>query len=134
LRLRSGCGIGLEPARAARQRPFRGRKLQSAAGPERPSTAYPLTFVVDLNLHRRHLNESQRAMVAARLANMVVGGREANAPIGAIGAVSQDDAADKLNVARRSVQRATVVRDNPVLAPLVDRRLGQGRGKVGRQV
>jgi hypothetical protein len=87
--------------------------------------------VVDLNLHRRHLNESQRAMIAARLANMVVGGREANAQICAIGAVSQDDAADKLNVARRTVQNATVVRDNPVLAPLVDRRLGEGRGKVG---
>jgi hypothetical protein len=40
--------------------------------------------VVDLNLHRRHLNESQRAMIAARLANMVVGGREANAQICAI--------------------------------------------------
>jgi hypothetical protein len=87
--------------------------------------------VVDLNLRRRHLNESQRAMIAARLANMVVGGREANAPIGAIGAVSQDDAADKLNVARRTVQNATVVRDNPVLAPLVDRRLGQGGRESG---
>jgi hypothetical protein len=30
----------------------------------------PLTFVVSMNLRRRHLDESQRAIIAATLANM----------------------------------------------------------------
>jgi hypothetical protein len=34
----------------------------------------PLGFILAMNLHRRHLNESQRAMVAAKLANMTHGG------------------------------------------------------------
>jgi len=46
----------------------------------------------------------QRAMCAARLANLKQGRHESNAPIGAL--VSQPDAAAMLNVGRRSVQRA----------------------------
>lgn len=67
------------------------------------------SFVVSLNLHRRHLDESQRAMVAARLATLERGTNQ-HAPIGA--PVTQDAAADMLSVGRRSVQRARAVIDS----------------------
>jgi hypothetical protein len=78
----------------------------------------PLGFVVSLNLHRRHLNESQRAMVAAKMATLRQGDNS-NAPIGAL---AQSQAADLLNVSRRAVQRAAVVRDEatPELARAVE--------------
>ncbi|HEX8567724.1 MAG TPA: hypothetical protein VF648_18945 [Pyrinomonadaceae bacterium] len=70
-------------------------------------------LAISLNLRRRHLDESQRAMVAAKLANMRRGSQETNAPIGAL--VSQTDAAEMLNVSRRSVQRAATVVENGVM-------------------
>ena len=63
-------------------------------------------FVVSLNLKRRHLSEEQRAMVAGRLANLEEGRPEKTAQICA---VSQSDAAELLNVSRRSVQHAVAV-------------------------
>lgn len=72
----------------------------------------PAGFVISLNLHRRHLSESQRAMVAAKLANLAHGQR-ADTPIG-VSAVTQQSAADMLNVGHRSVQRAReVLQDAP---------------------
>lgn len=77
-------------------------------------------FVVSLNLHRRHLNESQRAMVAGRLANLPAGRPSETA---SIDAVSQSKAAELLNVGRASVQRAREVIDNgaPALVEAVER-------------
>src|SRR3954471_20487819 len=67
----------------------------------------PLAFVVSRNLHRRHLSESQRAMIGAELATMKQGARSDLAPIGAM---SDGDAAKLLNVSERSVERAKAVR------------------------
>jgi hypothetical protein len=67
----------------------------------------PLAFVISRNLHRRHLDESQRAMVAAGLANLSRGGDRSKAPIGGL---SDAQAAKALNVGERSVERAKVVR------------------------
>jgi len=81
----------------------------------------PLEFVLRHNLHRRHLNESQRAMIAAKLANMkrtdtLKQNRSANlhiggSPIEDINAweakpLSQAQAAKMMNVSPRLVASA----------------------------
>lgn len=66
-----------------------------------------VAFVVSLNLHRRHLSESQRAMIADSLASKPKGRQKKNAPIGAL---SQSGAAELMGVSRREVQRAAAVR------------------------
>jgi hypothetical protein len=71
----------------------------------------PVGYVLSKNLHRRHLNESQRAMVAAKIANLPQGVRKkksgADAQICASGnEMTQDEAAAALKVSRRSVQNA----------------------------
>lgn len=78
----------------------------------------PVGFVVSLNVQRRHLDESQRAMISARIATMERGDNQ-HAPIGAC---SQEEAAELLSVARRSVQRAAKVLDEgtPELIAAVD--------------
>lgn len=68
----------------------------------------PHAYVVSKNLHRRHLNESQRAMVAGRIADMHQGERTDLSPIGE---KSQAEAADLLNVSKRSVERAKIVQE-----------------------
>ncbi len=99
----------------------------------------PLAYVISKNLRRRHMNESQRALVAAKLANLEWGGKRrgapearpgsdevqaANLPVESeavdgrdkpghegegSGAVSQTAAAGLLNVSERSVRDARVV-------------------------
>lgn len=81
-----------------------------------------VAYVVSLNLHRRHLDESQRALVAARIANLADGQRKSASPIGEA-RVSQQDAAELLNVGKRSVERAKDVIDRgaPELVKAVER-------------
>src|SRR5262245_5069971 len=68
----------------------------------------PVAFVISVNLRRRHLDESQRAMVAAKLATLKRGDNQ-HSPIGE---TSQAKAAELLNVGKRSVERAAEVRDH----------------------
>ena len=83
-----------------------------------------LDWVISKNLHRRHLNESQRAIVAARIANKrredTLIQNQSDAQICA--SIGQDEAAEMLNVSRRSVQSAKVVLDEgvPELIKTVD--------------
>lgn len=79
----------------------------------------PVAYVVSRNLKRRHLSESQRAMVAAKLATLKRGDNQ-HSPIGE---TSQARAAELLNVGKRSVERAADVRDHgaPELQHAVER-------------
>ena len=101
--------------------------------------------VTSLNLQRRHMDESQRALAAAKLANLGAGRPPAagtaepaaeadetadsgksrlvrpNGETAPIGAVSQTVAAGMMKVSRRSTQRAAAIKNDPDLAPAVER-------------
>lgn len=84
-----------------------------------------LSYVLSTNLHRRHLTESQRSAVAAKLANMKPGNPDFSNPANLpdrTPAVSQAQAADMLNVSERSVRTAKSVIDHgtPALVAAVD--------------
>ena len=78
-----------------------------------------LELVLDLNLKRRHLNESQRAIIGKRLETLKQGrpGKDANLH------VSRDDAARLLNVSPRSIASAGTVlkRAEPEIVAAVER-------------
>ena len=101
--------------------------------------------VTSLNLQRRHMDDSQRAMAAAKLANLGAGRPPAagideaaaeadetadsdkgrlvrpNGETAPRGAVSQEAAAELMKVSRRSTQRAAAIKNDPDLAPAVER-------------
>jgi hypothetical protein len=84
-------------------------RAAEAAGVLCPRRIYdgddPIGFVVSLNLKRRHLSESQRAMVAAKLATLRAGDNQYSEglPIGR--------SSELLNVSARTVARARDVRE-----------------------
>lgn len=94
-----------------------------------------VALIVSLNLKRRHMSESQRAMVAAKLANLSVGanqhtGASANLPTllsndepPPPAPVTQRQAADLLNVSDRAVRDAKVIQREaaPVVVAAVER-------------
>lgn len=82
----------------------------------------PLGFVISHNLHRRHLSESQRAMVAAKWAKLKMGHRPPS-PIGggAKETKTRDEAAELLNVGTSSIDRAKkVIKDAPGLVEKIE--------------
>ena len=107
-------------------------RASQAAGVDCPMTEYrgddAAAFVVSLNIHRRHLTESQRAMAASKLARMPQGYRRDVSPSANLQKVapslpelgpashtpapmSQSEAANLLNVSPRSVATAKKVQE-----------------------
>lgn len=94
-----------------------------------------LKFVVSANLNRRHLNDGQRASVAAKIANLRHGGDRSKTELqtgrpdgplieaGVRSGVSIETAAKILNVSKTSVKRAKKVHREavPELASAMDR-------------
>jgi N6-adenosine-specific RNA methylase IME4 len=82
----------------------------------------PLAFVISRNLKRRHLNDSQRAMVAARLESYRHGDNQYSEGDANLH-VRRVEAAKQLGVSSRSVASAAVVRDRavPQVVQAVDR-------------
>jgi len=66
----------------------------------------PIGFVLSINLHRRHLNTSQRSLVAAKLADLELGANQQTP------GTSIEVAAKLLSVGRASVERARQVLKN----------------------
>jgi ParB-like chromosome segregation protein Spo0J len=69
----------------------------------------PLAFVVSHNLHRRHLSESQRGMVGAKLANLQKGDNQHSAIALPNPPVTQKQAAEMLNIGVDSIKRSKQV-------------------------
>jgi len=99
------------------------------------SGADPLSFVISNNLHRRHLTESQRAAVAAKIANMGHGGdrksdQGANLHLDQPEAlaVTVAQAAGMLKVSPRSVADARKVHETA--PPEIVRAVDDGRMSV----
>ena len=80
----------------------------------------PVGFVLGANLHRRHLNETQRAMIAARLVTTRLGDNQHLRKEGR--SIDLATAADMLNISEKSVKRAKAVCQDgaPELIALVD--------------
>lgn len=81
-----------------------------------------LSHVMSLNLARRHLTESQRAMMASKVANMRSGARTDLQPKANLPEVSNTQAAKLLNVSERSVKTAkqVVAKGQPEVAAAVE--------------
>lgn len=84
----------------------------------------PLQFVISTNLKRRHLNESQRAVVGSKLATLSLGSNQygtANMP-------TQSEAANQLNISERAIRNVKEIQQK---APKRIKEIEDGKAKVG---
>jgi hypothetical protein len=100
-----------------------GRHRERACGElgiDAPTTTFngtdreAIDFVIAMNLNRRHLNETQRAMVAAKLPGLMHGGDRRSDQAATLPVVTQATKARAFNVSERSVRDAAVVRERAI--------------------
>lgn len=72
----------------------------------------PMAYVLSQNLHRRHLKQSQRAMIAAKMATLKRGDVGNGRKVDGQNCLPTDDAAELLSVSERSVKAAKHVLDH----------------------
>jgi ParB-like chromosome segregation protein Spo0J len=96
-----------------------------------------LAFIMSANLHRRQLSGTQRALIAARIANIRVGdNRGAHRPVEGEAnrhtlnqsTISLEEAAEKLDVSRRSAVRARKIQRRAI--PEIQQMVERGELKV----
>jgi hypothetical protein len=104
-----------------------------AAGVEPVFTPFrgddPVRFVLAANVHRRHLSESQRAMIGAKIATMTHGGDRKSDQAANLPVPTQAQAAEMLNVSERTVRSAKHVLDHA--EPEDVKAIVEGRATVG---
>ena len=64
---------------------------------------YPIGFVVSMIMQRRHLNKTQMAVVASKVANIMQGERTDVKPSADLQKVSLDKAAELMKVSKRTI-------------------------------
>lgn len=75
----------------------------------------PLSYVISHNLHRRHLTESQRGLIASKLASLTVGQKtKGKCPSSGGHSLTHEQAAELLNVGTSTIHRAKIVQQNGV--------------------
>lgn len=72
----------------------------------------PWRYVISTNLHRRHLTDTQRAMIAAKVADHLPGRPRKTTPDEAVSAPTQAQARDLFQVSKGAVNRARTVHTN----------------------
>jgi N6-adenosine-specific RNA methylase IME4 len=84
-------------------------------------------YIISSNLHRRHLNESQRAMIAVKFANMKQGERT-DQPCLLESKVSQSQAAEMLGISRSILQDAKLIQNK---SPELTKQIELGKITIG---
>jgi hypothetical protein len=84
----------------------------------------PLAFVISANLHRRHLNESQRAVVASKLVTTKFGDNQYKG-----NAITQETASKLLNVSVAQIKVADKLHEKG--APAVIEAVVSGKKRLG---